>query len=71
MATAGFAGSTAILIYGCEYDGFPLQPVIDAFETLAAKLVTLSTASQATFGGLVHPVHQQGAVYAWTVAAKG
>jgi hypothetical protein len=70
MATAGFAGSTVILIYGYEYDGFPLEPVIDAFETLATKCVTLSTASRATFGRLVHPVHQQGAVYAWTVAAK-
>ena len=70
LANAGFAGSTAILIYGYEYPGFPLQPVIDAFETLASKLVTLSNAAQATFKGLTHPIHQHGAVYAWTVASK-
>jgi hypothetical protein len=70
MASAGFAGSTVVLIYGYEYDDFPLQSVIDAFETLALKVVTLSNAARATFRGLVHPVHTHGAVYAWTVAAK-
>ena len=68
LASAGFAGSTAILIYGYEYEGFPLQPVIDAFETLASKVVTLSNAVQATFDGLVHPIHRQGAVFAWNVS---
>jgi hypothetical protein len=70
MATAGFAGSTVVLIYGYEYAGYPLQPVIDAFETLASKVVKLSNAAQATFNGLVHPIHQHGAVYAWTVSSK-
>jgi hypothetical protein len=58
------------LIYGYEYEGYPLEPVIRAFETLASKIVTLSSAAAAKFGGLVHPVHKQGIVYAWTVAAK-
>jgi hypothetical protein len=47
-----------------------LEPVIDAFETLASKVVRLSGATRATFVDPVHPVHQCGAVYAWTVAAK-
>jgi hypothetical protein len=64
LVSAGFKGSLAILIYGYEYEGYPLEPVIRAFETLASKLVILSSASIATFSGLVHPVHRQGAVYA-------
>ena len=70
MAKADFPGSAAILIYGYEYEGFPLEPVIDAFETLASKVVKLSSASRAAFSGLVHPVHQRGAVYAWSITAK-
>ena len=70
LANAGFKGSLAVLIYGYEYEGYPLEPVIRAFETLASNVVTLSSASIATFNGLVHPVHRRGAVFAWTVAAK-
>jgi hypothetical protein len=70
LAQAGFKGSLAILIYGYAYEGYPLEPVIRAFETLASEVVTLSSASVATFSGLVHPVHSRGAVYAWTIAAK-
>jgi len=55
LADAGFAGATAILIYGYEYRGFPLQPVIDAFETLASKVVNLTDAARGKFGGLIHP----------------
>ena len=71
LVNAGFDGSLAILIYGYEYQGYPLEPVIRAFETLASKIVTLSPAPVATFSGLVHPVHRQGAVYAWAVAGNG
>jgi hypothetical protein len=39
------------LIYGYEYEGYPLEPVIRAFETLASKIVTLSSAAAAKFGG--------------------
>jgi hypothetical protein len=69
LVNAGFGGSLAILIYGYEYEGYPLEPVIRAFETLASKVVTLSPASAATFSGLVHPVHKQGTVYGWTIKA--
>lgn len=68
LLNAGFAGTSAILIYGYEYEGYPLKPVIRAFETLASEVVSLSPASKTTFSGLVHPVHQQGAVYAWTIS---
>jgi hypothetical protein len=67
LVNAGFDGTSAILIYGYEYEDYPLEPVINAFETLASKVVALSAAHKAKFNGLIHPVHRQGAVYAWTV----
>ena len=33
LANAGFKGSLAILIYGYEYEGYPLEPAIRAFGT--------------------------------------
>jgi hypothetical protein len=70
LARAGFKGVLVILIYGYEYEGYPLQPVIDAFETLASKVVKISSPSKGLFSGLMHPVHNRGAVYAWSVAAQ-
>ena len=70
LLAAGFPGHPVILIYGYEYEGYPLEPVIDAFEYLAAKTVRLSKRHTAPFRALIHPVHQAGAVYAWTISAK-
>jgi hypothetical protein len=69
LIASGFVGTPTILIYGYEYEGYPLEPVIDAFEYLASKTSLLSQRCTATFSDLIHPVHQDGAVYAWTVQA--
>jgi hypothetical protein len=69
LIASGFVGTPTILIYGYEYEGYPLEPVIDAFEYLASKTALLSQRCTATFSDLTHPVHQSGAVYAWTVQA--
>jgi len=60
----------AVLIYGYEYEGWPLAPVMDAFECLARREVALSERLAAGFEGLVHPVHQRGEVFAWEVTAR-
>ena len=70
LIASGFAGTLTILIYGYEYKGYPLEPVIDAFEYLASKSVRLSQRYMTAFSELVHPVHQAGAVYAWTISDK-
>jgi hypothetical protein len=64
---SGFSGVPTILIYGYEYEGYPLEPVVDAFECLASKTAHLSKRYMAAFSDLIHPVHRAGAVYAWTV----
>ena len=66
LKTSGFEGKKTILIYGYESEEFPLSFVIEAFEKLADKNIV--EACEASFEGLVHPVHQRGAVFGWIVA---
>jgi hypothetical protein len=65
LSVSGFVGRCAILIYGYEYEGWPLEPVIEAFEKLAQRNVSLSNRCLAQFTDLGHPGHQRGAVYGW------
>jgi hypothetical protein len=67
LQESGFHGRRAILIYGYDANGWPLEPAIDAFETLAARLVTLGRKQSAKFTGLVHPIHRSGAVFGWEI----
>ena len=55
----------AVVIYGYDYPGWPMDPVIDAFEALAARRVKLSPRAEAGFKDLIHPVHQEGRVFGW------
>jgi hypothetical protein len=59
----------AILIYGYDYDDYPLEPMIESFEALAHLRAKLSPPWQATFAGLIHPTHRRGSVFAWELAA--
>ncbi len=57
----------AILIYGYDYPGWLMDPVIEAFEALAKREVKLAARAVASFDGLIHPVHQRGRVFGWQV----
>lgn len=70
LVISGLPGRKAILIFGYEYDGWDMTPAIEAFETLARERVRLGPRSSAPFVGLVHPVHQRGAVFAWEITAR-
>ena len=65
LKESGFNGKLAILIYGYSYQGYPLEPVIHAFEILAQEGCQLSPRAEASFSGLMHPVHREGATYVW------
>jgi hypothetical protein len=58
----------AIVIYGYDYPDWPMDPAIEAFETLANQQVKLASHAVASFDGLIHPVHQRGRVFGWQVA---
>jgi hypothetical protein len=65
LARSSLGRSKAILIYGYDATDWPLGPTIDAFEALAAARVRLGPRHAAKFGGLIHPVHSAGEVFAW------
>lgn len=67
LSESAFPGGRAVMIFGYEYPRWPLEPVIQAFESLASQRVQLGERFKATFDGLVHPVHEKGAVFGWSV----
>lgn len=67
LAATSLAPKRAILIYGYDAEGWPLDPAIDAFEVLASRQVRLGMRHRADFSGLVHRVHASGRVYGWEI----
>ncbi|MGO9911624.1 MAG: hypothetical protein ACLPQS_10730 [Acidimicrobiales bacterium] len=67
LLNSGLVGRKAILIFGYDYQGWPMDPAVDAFELLAASQVVLRRATPAHFSGLVHPVHDRGRVFGWAI----
>jgi hypothetical protein len=61
------AGRLAVLIYGFEDHQRPLSWLIEAFEAVAARTVSLGSREVAPLANLVHPVFTAGKVYAWEV----
>ena len=58
------------MIYGYDYNDWPMDPAIEAFETLASERVTLGDQHAAAYGHLMHPVHQHGRVFAWEIGKQ-
>ena len=69
LTASGFQGTTAVLIYGFDYEDWPMDPAIDAFEILASRRCDLGLRLTASFERLVHPIHTHGRVFGWTVNA--
>jgi len=67
LAASGLAGRKAIVIFGYDYDGWMMDPAIEAFEALASERVVLGDRHEAAYDHLVHPVHRRGRVFAWKV----
>jgi hypothetical protein len=65
LRAAKFPGRSAILIFGYAYQGWPLEPAIDAFEHMARGKGNLGERHEAQFANLCHPVHHAGAVFVW------
>jgi hypothetical protein len=65
LASFTSADRKAILIFGYDYDDWPMRDAIDAFEMLARARVALGDRQFAPLAGLTHPVHRRGGVFAW------
>ena len=61
---SGFEGDKAIVIYGYEYDDYPMSLMMDCFEILAGDQLCMP-ARPREFDGLIHPVHRRGKIYGW------
>ena len=59
----------AILIIGYDYPAYPIEVLIEDFETLAMRRVSLGGRVSAAFSGHIHPFHRQGWMFAWEVTA--
>jgi hypothetical protein len=68
LAESPFDCPKALIVWCYEYDKWPVEPVIECLERLAGSL--LSNRASARFDSLMHPVHRQGTVYGWLVAAE-
>jgi hypothetical protein len=68
LVASGMAKRNAILIYGFEAEGWPLQPAIEAFEVLAATRVKIVGRATAEATPLMHPVPQHARVFGWEIA---
>jgi len=68
LLTSGLRGRKAVVIYGYDYDSWPMDPAIEAFEVLARSRVSLSNPVVAEVSGLAHPVHQRGRLFGWEIA---
>jgi hypothetical protein len=68
LLESGLTGRKAVVIYGFDYPNLPMDPAIDAFETLARRWVALGSRHVAHYADLVHPVHVAGRVFGWEIA---
>jgi hypothetical protein len=67
LVQSGLDGRKAIVIYGFDYPGLPMDPAIEAFEVLAARWVKLSVRAVHVYSDLVHPIHRVGRVFGWEI----
>ena len=70
LAQSNQPSRKAIVIYGYDYNDWPMDPAIEAFETLASERVILGDQHAAAYDHLMHPVHQQGRVFAWEIGKQ-
>jgi hypothetical protein len=65
LIQSGFRGRKGVVIFGYDYEWWPMEPALQAFEQLAQHRVRLSGRVEAHVSGLVHPVHRRARVVAW------
>ena len=67
LLKSSFDGEKSIIIYGYDYDDFPIEKTISLFEKTTKDFFNISERYSASFEKLVHPVHTRGSVYGWLI----
>lgn len=70
LLESGLPGRKAVVIYGFDYPNLPMDPAIEAFETLAGRCVGLGPRCVSHYANLLHPVHAAGRVFGWEITAR-
>jgi hypothetical protein len=70
LRVSEFTCRKAILVYGFEYSGRQLEPLLGALETLLTIAGPVTSTAKEAFTELVHPVHRQGVVVAWEILSS-
>lgn len=65
LRTSEFVCRRGIVIYGYIAEGWPLKPVMDAFERIVGLGRGLGTREHTRVEELSHPVHRRAEVYGW------
>ena len=61
-------GEKVIMIYGYDYEEWPLDIAIDCFEVLAERhFCKFKEKHRYKFKNLIHPYHKRGEVFAWLI----
>ena len=68
LLKSGFDGEKSIIIYGYDYDDFPIEKTISLFEKTTKDFFNISERYSSSFEKLVHPVHTRGSVYGWLIS---
>lgn len=66
LSKSGFEGDKAIVIYGYDYDEYPMVEMIGCFEKLALNKLELP-AFHSHFANLIHPIHSKGRIFGWMI----
>jgi hypothetical protein len=67
LRESGFDCRKAILVYGYEYPGRQLKPLVVALETLLKLTGPVAERAEQKFTELIHPIHREGLVIAWEI----
>ena len=63
LLDSSFNGQKAVVMYGYDYQDFPIDLILGCFELLAEKyFCKLTEQYEHSFDGLIHPIHKKGKV---------
>jgi len=71
LLDSGFQGEKAVLMYGYDYEEFPIDLILGCFELLAEKyFCDIIEKHEFPFDGLIHPIHKKGKVKGYLIKEK-
>jgi hypothetical protein len=65
LVASGFPQRKALVVFGYDYPGWPMDAAIDALRVLMRERMRTRGCEPASFDDLVHPVHKRGRAFGW------